>query len=63
MEKLRQQEIMKDERRQLQELLVQKGVDMMGEVRDINLKNKGIIADELKLISKNFPNILLLDLS
>jgi|JI6StandDraft_1071083.scaffolds.fasta_scaffold37354_2 uncharacterized protein YigA (DUF484 family) len=32
-EKMRQQEIQKDERKQLQDLLLHKGVDMMGEVR------------------------------
>lgn len=63
LEKLREQELMKDERRSLQELLVQKGVDMMGEVKEINLRKKGITHDELKLISKNFPAIVHLDLS
>lgn len=62
-EKMRQQEIQKDERKQLQELLLHKGVDMMGDVKEINLKNKGIIPEELRLITKNFPDITLLDLS
>jgi hypothetical protein len=62
-DKMQMQENQKDERKQLQELLLHKGVDMMGEMKEINLKNKGIIPDELRLISKNFPDINLLDLS